>query len=238
MDQSHTSPPSLVALFLVVFDQRIGFQLAWSSTASSHPALSLDGVEYKSLPSGLHGVPSDLVYFRHSQFAGISAFQRGEGDAAHRNADFVSVGALVEVGQGRLGRAWEHAEGLKGLAGSISGLEERLAEGKGFLKAYWEAWRADKEEGGKAGMIRPDRRGRARSDASNVVKNEGLLGADHPALDMGALAEVFGPLVFPLYKAALCRKRILLMGSAPVQQSCNFGMVSNTCVCGPYADFC
>lgn len=203
MDTAHTSPPPIAALYLVVFDPKIGYKLAWSRTASSSN-LSLDGVEYKSLPSGLHSVSTDLVYFRHNQHAGISAFQRGEGDAASRGAEFVSVGALVEIGSGRLGRAWGHARGLRELAGGIVGAGDREEE---VLERYWEKWG-----------------GSARSEAEVVGEREGLEGSlDHPALDMRALLETFGPLVFPVYRAALCRKRMLLLGSAPVQQSCNFG---------------
>ena len=44
----------------------------------------------------------------------------------------------------------------------------------------------------------------------------------HPALTLPSLIESFGPLIFPLYKAALLRKRILLMHEAPVQLACNF----------------
>ena len=37
-------------------------------------------VEYKSLPSGLHTVDEDLVYFVHENYAGISAFLNKEND--------------------------------------------------------------------------------------------------------------------------------------------------------------
>ena len=48
------------------------------------------------------------------------------------------------------------------------------------------------------------------------------LSSYHPALALPALVDSFGPLVFPLYKAALLRKRILLMHEAPVELACNF----------------
>lgn len=44
----------------------------------------------------------------------------------------------------------------------------------------------------------------------------------HPALTLPSMIDSFGPLIFPLYKAALLRKRILLMHEAPVQLACNF----------------
>lgn len=47
----------------------------------------------------------------------------------------------------------------------------------------------------------------------------------HPASSLPDLIESFGPLIFPLYKAALLRKRILLMTEAPVHIPCNYGTI-------------
>jgi hypothetical protein len=80
-------------------------------------AVTLDGVvEYKSLPSGLHNVDQDLVYFFHDNHAGISAFAKGDASAEARNARFVAVGCMVPLYDGRLGRAWLHAQNLIRLA--------------------------------------------------------------------------------------------------------------------------
>lgn len=46
----------------------------------------------------------------------------------------------------------------------------------------------------------------------------------HPASSLPHLVDSFGPLIFPLYRAALLRKRILLMVEAPVHIPCNYGM--------------
>ena len=45
----------------------------------------------------------------------------------------------------------------------------------------------------------------------------------HPALSLPEFCRVFGPLLFPLYRAALLRKRILLVGEAPVHENCDLG---------------
>ena len=45
---------------------------------------------------------------------------------------------------------------------------------------------------------------------------------DHPALQLSYMAHLFGPLIFPLYRAALCRKRILIVTHAPVHMACDF----------------
>ena len=78
--------------------------------------VDLDGVEFKSLPSGLHKLTEDLVYFVHGSYAGISAFVNVTAGAEERGALMVSVGVLVPLSYGRLGRCWRHAEGLKKLA--------------------------------------------------------------------------------------------------------------------------
>jgi hypothetical protein len=78
--------------------------------------VELDGVvEYKSLPSGLHHCESDLVYFVHEQYAGISAFANRSAHESERNAHFAAVGILVPLTYGRLGRSWLHAHQLRRL---------------------------------------------------------------------------------------------------------------------------
>jgi hypothetical protein len=110
----HGSPPPLAALFLIKFDQKVGYTIAWKQSLKNVP---LEGVvEYKSLPSGLHNVKEDLIYFVQDQYAGVSAFVNRPAGAEERNAQFIAVGAMVRLGDGRLGRAWEHADGLIDLA--------------------------------------------------------------------------------------------------------------------------
>ena len=64
---------------------------------------------------------------------------------------------------------------------------------------------------------------RSVSDATAL----GLPGHDlspvHPALSLLDLVNTFGPLLFPLHRAALLRKRILIISSAPIERACNFG---------------
>lgn len=49
------------------------------------------------------------------------------------------------------------------------------------------------------------------------------LSPHHPALSLPSMLQSFGPLLFPLYRAALLRKRILFMSEAPVELACNLG---------------
>ena len=67
-------------------------------------------------------------------------------------------------------------------------------------------------------------RKRAVTSASALAPPGQSLDPYHPALSLPSFLDAFGPLIFPVYKAALLRKRILLVGQAPVEQTCNFGM--------------
>ena len=71
---------------------------------------------------------------------------------------------------------------------------------------------------------KPRTRNRAVSTASALALPGQSLSSHHPALSLPMLIDTFGPLVFPLYRAALLRKRILLVGQAPVELACNFGI--------------
>ena len=67
------------------------------------------------------------------------------------------------------------------------------------------------------------KRNRAVSTASALAPRGQSLLPHHPATSLPTFLDTFGPLIFPLYKAALLRKRILLVGHAPVELACNFG---------------
>ena len=108
--------PPVAALFLILFDVKAGYTIAWKR---SIPQVDLDeSVEFKSLPSGLHHVEEDLIYFIHGdEYAGISAFKNSPSEeAGDRNALMLAVGALVPLSLGRMGKSWKLAEDLKELA--------------------------------------------------------------------------------------------------------------------------
>ncbi|CAI4217952.1 unnamed protein product [Parascedosporium putredinis] len=126
--------PPISALFLIDFDVKAGYTIAWKRAVSG---LELEGVvEYKSLPSGLHSVKDDLIYFVHDAgHAGVSAFVNVPCEEEEaRNARMLAVGVLVPLSFGRLGRAWRHADMLKDMAAKLAVDRNRT----GVLEAYWE----------------------------------------------------------------------------------------------------
>lgn len=61
------------------------------------------------------------------------------------------------------------------------------------------------------------------SDSTGLETTRPFLAPYHPALSLPKFVESFGPLIFPLYRASLLRKRILIVTEAPVQTSCDYG---------------
>ena len=83
----------------------------------------------------------------------------------------------------------------------------------------------------KPRQLSPSRKGhnrlRSASDsAANLLNPRQTLSTYHPAWSLPNLLETFGPLIFPIYRAALLRKRILITAHAPVAEVCNFGELS------------
>lgn len=235
--------PPISALFLIDFDVKAGYTIIWKQAV---PGLELEGlVEYKSLPSGLHTVPDDLIYFVHEEgYAGLSAFVNSPtDDEGARHARMIAVGVLVPLSYGRLGKAWRHADGLKDIAARLATDRKQTQ----LLEEYWdrcgtrepgrhlEAIRDSplaspalnfanprQSEGGGAEHART----RSASEGAALVPPGHGLTPFHPAWSLVKLLDTFGPLIFPIHRAALLRKRLLISTHAPVHETCNFGRSS------------
>ncbi|KAI0887303.1 uncharacterized protein GGS22DRAFT_156717 [Annulohypoxylon maeteangense] len=223
--------PPISALFLINFDVKAGYTISWKA---AKPGVELEGVvEYKSLPSGLHTVSEDLIYFVHDGYAGLSAFVNAPvEDSEVRNARMLAVGVLVPLSYGRLGRAWRHAEGLKAIASALATDNKNT----GLLEEYWKKTQADQESAVPSESIesptvtfqtpsKPSKghfRNRSASDGAALLAPGHRLSPFHPAWSLMKLLDTFGPLIFPIQRAALLRKRILISCHAPVQEACNF----------------
>ncbi|KAM0091745.1 hypothetical protein ACP6JD_004877 [Aspergillus fumigatus] len=230
------SPPGIAALFVIRFDIKAGYIISWKRTI---PGVEIEGVvEYKSLPSGLHNVSEDLVYFVHGQYAGISSFVNKPAEEAVRNAQMFAVGILVPLSFGRLGKSWRHAPRLKELAETYA----KDMTNTQPLSDYWDNFEirandasnipADSPLESPVSLRfreRPDnlQRNRAFSDAIVLEASRPALTPFHPASSLPEFLDSFGPLIFPLYRAALLRKRILFMAEAPVHIPCNYASLPN-----------
>lgn len=76
---------------------------------------------------------------------------------------------------------------------------------------------------GAPGQPKGHGRNRSASDGTTLLPAGQTLSSYHPAWSLPRLLETFGPLIFPIYRAALLRKRILITAHAPVEETCNFG---------------
>lgn len=165
----------------------------------------------------------------------------------------LSVGVLVPLSFGRLGKSWRHAIGLKELAKLVTEpvvilndtdkTSRKCAEdvtNTQALSEYWEKHHV-RDDDVKPSDSPPDspsvfrmrqKPGRPEvsqprssiSDATGLETTRPVLAPFHPALSLPEFVGTFGPLIFPLFRASLLRKRILIMSEAPVQTSCDFGM--------------
>lgn len=112
-----------------------------------------------------------------------------------------------------------------------------------ILEAYWEFHKADDDRKSNKSDVSIDSpsstrfqpirqqpvwvkghgRNRSASDGTVLLQPGHSLASHHPAWSLSALLDLFGPLIFPVHRAALLRRRILISGHAPVHQTCDFG---------------
>ncbi|KIX07761.1 uncharacterized protein Z518_02415 [Rhinocladiella mackenziei CBS 650.93] len=226
IDTSNERPvPPIAAAFLVNFDHRKGYTLGWHRSLED---VQVEGVvEFKSLPSGLHNVEEDLVYFIHDDYCGLSAFLNQPDEQSERSARMLAIGVLVPLENGRIGRSWRHAESLKELARYALNMEDTSA-----LEEYWGKYKPrpgdrpvqtpyDSAEQFSSQQVNGYRKARTMSTATTFISSLHALTPHHPALTLLDSINLFGPLIFPLYRAALLRKRILVVTDTPVEFSCN-----------------
>jgi hypothetical protein len=155
----------------------------------------------------------------------VSAFAKGAASQAERNAHFVAVGAMLPLKDGRLGRAWLHADSLMKLARK---LVEHPSDSDS-LEKYWDQYKIAESElnNTTSPQLSPfslaQRRSRGLSSTTLTIEDKQTLPIYHPARSFVDYLNMFGPLVFPLHRAALLRKRILIITPAPIRQACEFG---------------
>ena len=78
----------------------------------------MDGVEFSVLPSGLHLVERDVVYFSHGPHAGLAVFRRRPTlSKGHRGFRLSSLAILLQ--EAPRPRPWLHINSLRELADRI-----------------------------------------------------------------------------------------------------------------------
>ncbi|EIN04515.1 hypothetical protein PUNSTDRAFT_76382, partial [Punctularia strigosozonata HHB-11173 SS5] len=208
-----------VAIFHASFHPTQGNTLDWSLKAS--PDLDLNHVEFSALPSGLHLVEEDVVYFTKGPHHGVCVFRRRRTtEHGHRGFRLSSLGILLA--KSARPRPWRHVPALKRLISNIySSLEDHdtldISEADfDPARVFFEERKVQRADLGGAGDWRgwPSDLDGVRPDADSY----GL--APNPTLHLPHLLRILGPSALTLYKHVLGRRRILIFTLPPVEAAC------------------
>lgn len=220
-------PQDIVAIFRTSFHPTQGSVLDWSLKASDD--LNLDGVEFSSLPSGLHLVEQDVVYFTKDGLRGVCVFTRRETpEQGQRGFRLRSLGVLLA--RSVRPRPWRHVPALKALVRELQSetdsSEDIWAPARRFFEQRkaphlelgdvdtWHRWSEeldfDVDDGGAEDS----------GDAFEYNMHAS------PTLHLPHLLRVLGPSSLTLYKHVLGRRRILIYTQPPVEAACLFCQVA------------
>ncbi|KAG9008709.1 hypothetical protein FRB93_006255 [Tulasnella sp. JGI-2019a] len=193
----------VVAAFHTSFHHTQGNTLDWSSTVDDgRYATSLSGVEFSSLPSGLHGVEVDVVYFVKDGLDAVSIFRRRKLPEAHGKRGYSMEAFGVFLGPSPYPRPWRHVTALQEI-------HDREA-----LESYFHDHKYD--------ALSPSNIPQTLSDWESELSV-----SSHPLLQLPYLLRVIGPSFLTIFKYVLARKRVLLYTNTPVQIA---GLLAKCCI--------
>ncbi|PPQ88359.1 hypothetical protein CVT25_002105, partial [Psilocybe cyanescens] len=203
------------AIFHASFHPTKGNIVDWSLKASDD--LNLDGLEYSALPSGLHLVEQDVVYFTKDGQQGVCIFRRRKtAETGHRGFRLSSLGILLA--KSRRPRPQRHVKALKEL---IETVYSRM-EPSGILEASEEDWEPARVFFEERKLRRSDLGG-AGDWAGWSEELDGVYSEPsdtNPTLHLPHLLRILGPSTLTLYKHVLGRKRVLIYTLPPVEVAC------------------
>ncbi|KAF9220600.1 hypothetical protein BS17DRAFT_786803 [Gyrodon lividus] len=215
IDQRERAPQDIVAIFHASFHPTKGNVVDWCLKASED--LQLDGVEFSTLPSGLHLVDQDVVYFTKDSHSGVCVFRRRRtSEHGQRGFRLSSLGILLA--KSTRARSWRHVDALKTLVDAIY----LSLESRGVLEpveADWEPARAFFEE---RKVQRADLGGAGDWHGWSYELDNPIIeySPSSPTQHLPHLLRILGPSALTLYKHVLGRRRILIYTLPPVEASC------------------
>ncbi|KIK65185.1 hypothetical protein GYMLUDRAFT_56608 [Collybiopsis luxurians FD-317 M1] len=217
-------PQDLVAIFHASFHPTKGNIIDWSVKANED--VNLDNLEFNALPSGLHLVEQDIIYFSKDGHQGVCAFRRVKStEQGHRGFRLSSLGVLLA--KSTRPKPWRHVAALKDLMTMLYARLE-LTDTLQPSEADWEPSRAYFEN---QKMTAADLAGAGWSGWSNELDGENRDPSNtNPTLHLPHLLRILGPSTLTLYKHVVGRKRILIYTLPPVEAAC--------ILCHVAADFC
>ncbi|EGW31190.1 uncharacterized protein SPAPADRAFT_61761, partial [Spathaspora passalidarum NRRL Y-27907] len=195
------TPSNVVSIFLTEFHPRNGYKLVWSR--STIPDFDFTGLDYKSMPSGVHEYGKSTVLISHTSqdklYYGICKFRQhliGEDTHDRNNIKIYSLGIICQPSESLfkpnefINNGWEFIGDLDHEL--LKYLQEQKYEDFAVFEKLFES------------LCKP---------SSNLLPLPNAKPVDvtnHPLTKLPQLFKTFGPLVFVLYKQALLRKRILI----------------------------
>ncbi|KAG6809754.1 hypothetical protein H0H92_014869 [Tricholoma furcatifolium] len=203
-------PHDLVAIFHASFHPTQGNLVDWSLKASDD--LNLDNIEFSVLPSGLHLVDRDVVYFNKDGQHGVCIFRRRKTqEEGQRGFRLSSLGVLLA--RSRRPRPWAHTAALKDLVQTIYD----QCEAQDLLQPTEKQWELARTffEQRKVQKADMDEWNGWIHELSEIPDP-----SSHPTLHLPHLLRILGPSSLTLYKHVLGRRRILIYTSPPVEAAC------------------
>ncbi|QBM87245.1 protein of unknown function DUF4484 [Metschnikowia aff. pulcherrima] len=212
-------PPRVVYMFLAKFDAKEGYKMAWSS----HKGPEYEGLECKALPSGVHEYAATNIYLAHEchdrLYYGTARFRQQnlnpEGGLDRELVKMYSLGILVEPLKGEHWKPHEFsAMGWEHLGSLDAALQQYMNTGDmASISLLYLAL--------SGAALLPE-----------VSRSAAVSNADHPLCKLPLILLTVGPLIFPLFKAALLRKNILIFNHSSQGTA---KLVQETCLRGPAA---
>ncbi|KAJ7186505.1 hypothetical protein C8R46DRAFT_980782 [Mycena filopes] len=226
LDSKGRYPQDIVAIFHASFHPTQGNIIDWSLKANED--LNLDNLEFSALPSGLHLVEEDVVYFTKEGQHGVCVFRRRKTvDHGHRGFRLSSLGILLA--KSARPRPWKHTTALKELTTLIYSRFESSASLVPIesdwdpARAFFNERKATRADLGGAG----DWNGWSHELLERL---EDTAMEQNPTLHLPHLLRILGPSSLTLYKHAVGRRRILIYTLPPVEAA--------SILCQVAADMC
>ncbi|KAJ7075267.1 hypothetical protein B0H15DRAFT_867468 [Mycena belliarum] len=213
LDSKGRPPQDIVAIFHASFHPTQGNIIDWSLKANDD--LNLDNLEFSALPSGLHLVEEDVVYFMKDGQRGVCVFRRRKTvDKGHRGFRLSSLGILLA--KSARPRPWKHTAALKELTTLIYSQFESSAS-LVPVESDWEPARAFFNE---RRVVRADLGGAGDWNGWSHELLERLdddFTEQNPTVHLPHLLRILGPSSLTLYKHVVGRRRILIYTLPPVE---------------------
>lgn len=205
-------PQDLVSIFHCSFHPTKGNIIDWALKTEEN--LDLTNVEFSSLPSGLHLVEEDVVYFKKGDHQGVSVFHRREtSETGHRGFRLSSLGVLLA--KSSRPRPWRHAPSLKFLIRSMYSRfqEQGIYDPERFDWSSAESFFEQRKDPGIDSFDAGSWGGWSHElDSPDPDRY-------NPTIHLPHLLRILGLSTITLYKHVLGRKRILIYTLPPVEPS-------------------